>query len=112
MATETVSRNDGQAFRDAARAQGVDIEDCLTLSRAYSALAQWVEQARRIIEDVDVSRRNWPDLDRALKACGLMTGLDWAEAESVGLVYLMQEIEGRLAKLHDVHFPQMQAAAA
>jgi hypothetical protein len=112
MATETVSRNDRHAFLNAARAAGTDIEDCLVLGKAFTALAQWIECARRIIEEADASRRAFPDLDQALKAHDICTGLDWEDEVSSGLVYLMQEIEGRFSALHKAHFPELSEAAA
>ena len=98
MATETVP--------------ATDIEDCLVLGKAFSALAQWIEQARQIVDHVDSSRRNWPDLDRALREHDICTGLDWNDEASSGLVYLMQEVEHRFSALHEVRFPRSQEAAA
>ena len=112
MATETVSRNNRPTLLEAARAEGTDIEDCLVLGKSFTALAQWVEQARRLVDHVDGARRNWQDLDEVLKAHDICTGLEWDEEVSSGLVYLMQEVECRFAALHKVHFPQLSKVAA
>jgi len=112
MASNTVSLNDRLAFLAAARAEGTDIEDCLVLGKALTALAQWIESARRIIEEIDASRRVFPDLERVLEARGICAGPDWDEETSSGLVHLMQEIEGCFLALHKAHFPQLSESAA
>ncbi len=83
MATETVP---------ATQPTPLDIESAFYAVAHMTALGQWIEAARRVVDEVEVSRRINPELDALLREHDIRSAIPWDEEESNGLCMLLSSI--------------------
>lgn len=77
----------------------LDIDTAIHDVAYLTALGQWIESARRIVDDIESCRRFYPEVDELLRGHDVRSGLDWDEEESNGLQILLRHIRQAVAEL-------------
>lgn len=82
-------------------AERICVETELGRAQTLTALAQWVEHARQLTQELDAAAQGDEKLRDHLERLGVSYGnaSGWDDAESRGLVWLHCEIEGAIVNV-------------
>jgi hypothetical protein len=89
-----------------------DIDNAIYDVAYLTALVNWIEGARLVVDAIESGRQHYPDLEAALQAHEIRSGIPWEEEESAGLQTMMRSIRETVAALGPKHVADLSEEAA